>query len=138
MDYRGQSRISLLPRPPVAPYKKFDSDPIIGVDIQMAEVRREDVLKALARVIDADSGKPIAEAGLVQGLAVKNGHVSFAIEVPAARGAHAEPLRKRAEAEVSSLPGVLSVTAVLTAHQEAARGGAQPRRHAPPSPSGIA
>src|SRR5579862_4393784 len=103
----------------------------------MAEVDRDDVLKALSRVIDPDSGKPIAEAGLVQGLVVKNGHVSFAIEVPAARGPHAEPLRRRAEAEVSSLRGVLSVTAVLTAHQDSAR--AQPHRHAAtaPAPSGI-
>lgn len=103
----------------------------------MAEVSRESVFKALSRVIDPDSGKPIAEAGLVQGLVVKNGHVSFAIEVPAARGREAEPLRKRAEAEVSSLKGVLSVTAVLTAHQEAARAGTQPPRHAAPAPAGV-
>jgi len=103
----------------------------------MAEISRDEVLKALARVIDPDSGKPIAEAGLVEGLVVKSGHVSFAIEVPAARGPRAEPLRKRAEAEVSSLPGVLSVTAVLTAHQAPARAGAQSPRHAAPAPSGI-
>jgi len=103
----------------------------------MADVSREEVLKALSRVVDPDSGKPIVEAGLVQGLVVKNGHVSFAIEVSAARGAHAEPLRRRAEAEVSSLRGVLSVTAVLTAHQEQARAAPQPHRHAATAPSGV-
>ena len=103
----------------------------------MAEVSRDEVFRALSRVIDPDSRKSITEAGLVQGLVVKNGHVSFAIEVPAARGAHAEPLRQRAEAEVSALPGVLSVTAVLTAHQEPARAGAQPQRHAAHAPSGV-
>ena len=102
----------------------------------MAEVGREDVLKALARTIDPESGKSIVAAGLVQGLVVKSGHVSFAIEVPAARGREAEPLRKRAEAEVSSLPGVLSVTAVLTAHQESARAPVA-ARHAAPSPAGV-
>jgi ATP-binding protein involved in chromosome partitioning len=103
----------------------------------MAGVGREEVLKALAQVIDPESGKPIAEAGLVQGLVVKSGHVSFAIEVPASRGPHAEPLRKRAEAEVAALPGVLSVTAVLTAHQESARGSPAPPRQGQQSPSGI-
>ncbi|HEX9159334.1 MAG TPA: Mrp/NBP35 family ATP-binding protein [Rhizomicrobium sp.] len=103
----------------------------------MAEVGRNEVLKALARVIDPEIGKPIAEAGLVQGLVVKSGHVSFAIEVPASRGPRAEPLRKRAEAEVSALPGVLSVTAVLTAHQESARGPAPPRQGQQHAPSGI-
>jgi len=101
----------------------------------MAEASREEVLSALARVIDPDSGKSIVDAGLVQGLVLKNGHVSFAVEVPAARGPQAEPLRKKAETEVSSLPGVLSVTAVLTAHQESARAPAAPPRHA--SPSGV-
>jgi ATP-binding protein involved in chromosome partitioning len=99
----------------------------------MAEAGREEVLKALARVIDPDSGKPIVEAGLVQGLLLKNGHVSFAIEVPAARGPTAEPLRRKAEAEVAALPGVLSVTAVLTAHQDSARAAPTPPRHAAPS-----
>lgn len=103
----------------------------------MAEVGREDVLSALSRIMDPESGKPVVDAGLVQGLVVKNGHVSFAIEVPPERGAHAEPLRRRAEAEVSSLPGVLSVTAVLTAHQEPARAAAAPPRHAAHAPSGV-
>jgi ATP-binding protein involved in chromosome partitioning len=103
----------------------------------MAEVSREDVLDALARVIDPESGQSIVDAGLVQGLVLKNGHVSCAVEVPTARGPQAEPLRKKAETEVSSLPGVLSVTAVLTAHQESARAPAAPPRHAAPSPSGV-
>jgi ATP-binding protein involved in chromosome partitioning len=68
---------------------------------------------------------------------LKDGHVSFAIEVPAARGPQAEPLRKKAEAEVAALPGVLSVTAVLTAHQESGRAPAAPQRHAAPAPGGV-
>jgi ATP-binding protein involved in chromosome partitioning len=103
----------------------------------MAELNRDDVLKALARVIDPESGRSIVDAGLVQGLVVKNGHVSFAIEVAAARGPHAEPLRGKAEEEVSALPGVLSVTAVLTAHQESGRAPASAPRHAAPSPAGV-
>jgi ATP-binding protein involved in chromosome partitioning len=85
----------------------------------MAEATREQVLNALSRVIDPASGKPVTEAGLVQGLVLRGGNVGFAIEVPAARGPAAEPLRKACENAVAKLPGVLSVTAVLTAHNEA-------------------
>ena len=75
---------------------------------------REDVVKALAGVIDPASGKDVVSAGLVQGLTLRDGNVGFAIEVPAARGPQSEPLRKAAEDAVAKLPGVFSVTAVLT------------------------
>jgi ATP-binding protein involved in chromosome partitioning len=100
----------------------------------MAVVTQEDVLNALARIGDPGSAGTIVSAGLIQGLVIRNGHVSFAIEVSAERGAAAEPLRKQAESAVAALPGVLSVTAVLTAHQDAARGAAGQR---PPQPAGI-
>ena len=57
---------------------------------------------------------------MIEGLVVKDGNVGFAIEVDPARGREAEPLRKRCEEAVAALPGVLSVTAVLTAHKGAA------------------
>jgi len=102
----------------------------------MPVVKQEDVLRALARIPDTADGGSLVSAGLIQGLVVKDGHVSFAIEVSAERGAGAEPLRKQAEAVVTALPGVLSVTAVLTAHQEASR-GAEPPRAAHPQPAGL-
>ncbi len=98
----------------------------------MAVATREAVLEALGRVIDPLSGRSIVESDLVQGLVLRDGHVGFSIEVTAARGREAEPLRQAAEAAVAKLPGVLSVTAVLTAHQE--QGG----RKAPPRPGGPA
>ncbi|HTQ13625.1 MAG TPA: iron-sulfur cluster carrier protein ApbC [Rhizomicrobium sp.] len=88
-------------------------------------VTREDILKALSGVIDPATGRDIVASGLVQGLVVRDGHVGFSLEVPAARGRTAEPLRKAAEDATHTLPGVLSVTAVLTAHNEPA-----PARHA--------
>ena len=102
----------------------------------MAAASREDVLHALAGISDPASGKSLVEAGLVQGLALRDGYVSFAIEVPAERGAAAEPLRRQAEAAVASLPGVLSVTAVLTAHHEPHATAAAPRP-SPPAQTGI-
>src|SRR5262249_22587912 len=58
-----------------------------------------------------------------------DGHVGFSIEVDAQRGPKLEPLRVAAEKAVDALPGVLSVTAVLTA-EKAAPGG-PPRSQAP-------
>jgi ATP-binding protein involved in chromosome partitioning len=101
----------------------------------MAGLTEADVAKALAEVRDPASQKSVTEAGLIEGLAVRGGHVSFAIEVPPERGAMSEPLRKACEAAVEKLPGVLSVTAVLTAHRErSARPAPQRPGRAGPSP----
>ena len=103
----------------------------------MAALTEADVAKALAEVRDPASQKSVTEAGLIEGLAVRGGHVSFAIEVPPERGAMSEPLRKACEAAVEKLPGVLSVTAVLTAHRE--RGArTAPQRPGRPGPAPAA
>ena len=78
---------------------------------------REDVLNALERVVDPATGGSVVASGMIEGLVVKGGHVGFALEVAASRGRDAEPLRKQCEDAVTALPGILSVTAVLTAHQ---------------------
>jgi ATP-binding protein involved in chromosome partitioning len=98
----------------------------------MVGVTEADVAKALAGVRDPASQKSVTEAGIIEGLAVRGGHVTFAIEVPPERGAMSEPLRKACESAVEKLPGVLSVTAVLTAHRErAARPAPRPGRSGP-------
>jgi ATP-binding protein involved in chromosome partitioning len=78
-------------------------------------------LHALDQVIDPVSGRSVVQQDMVQGLVVRpdsNGgvHVGFALEVPASQGRAAEPLRAAVEAAAKAVPGVLSVTAVLTAH----------------------
>jgi ATP-binding protein involved in chromosome partitioning len=102
----------------------------------MAAPTQDDVIKALTAIRDPVSGKNVVEAGLIEGMALRGGHVSFAVEVEPERGPAAEPLRKACEDTVANLPGVLSVTAVLTAHRErqprgAARPGPQARAPAP-------
>jgi ATP-binding protein involved in chromosome partitioning len=82
-------------------------------------VSKNDVLHALDQVIDPVSGRSVVQQDMVQGLVVRDGHVGFALEVPAARGRTAEPLRAQVEAAAKAVAGVLSVTAVLTAHEEA-------------------
>jgi ATP-binding protein involved in chromosome partitioning len=96
-------------------------------------VTREDVLKTLSRIVDPATGINVVESGLIQGVVVRDGNVGFSLEVPAARGRTAEPLRKACEDAVSAMPGVLSVTAVLTAQVESA-----PARHAPHPPQQTA
>jgi ATP-binding protein involved in chromosome partitioning len=102
----------------------------------MAGVTEADVAKALGEVRDPASQKSVTEAGMIEGLAVRGGHVTFAIEVPPERGAMSEPLRKACEAAVEKLPGVLSVSAVLTAHRE--RGARPAPRPGRPGPSPVA
>ena len=89
----------------------------------MAHATRDEVLKALDRIIDPVSGRSVVQQDIVQGLVLRDGHVGFAVEVDPGRGREAEPLRKACEDAVAALPGVLSVTAVLTAHQTAATAG---------------
>ncbi|MDA8229790.1 MAG: iron-sulfur cluster carrier protein ApbC [Magnetospirillum sp.] len=83
----------------------------------MAELTEQQILEALKSVIDPDKKTDIVSLGMVSGVAVKNGHVAFAIEVEPERGPHLEPLRKSAEKAVHQLPGVLTVSAVLTAER---------------------
>jgi ATP-binding protein involved in chromosome partitioning len=85
----------------------------------MSGLTEQDVLAALRQVIDPDKGKDIVSLGMVSGLQLRDGHVGFTIEVEAQRGPRLEPLRKAAEKAVDALPGVLSVTAVLTAQRPA-------------------
>lgn len=84
----------------------------------MNEVTEAMVQAALREVIDPESGRDVMTLGLISGLVVKNGHVGFTLEVNPKQGAKMEPLRKACERAVDALPGVLSVTAVLTAHRE--------------------
>ena len=95
----------------------------------MARITEQQVLDALGKIIDTDSGKSVVEADMITGLAVKDGNVGFAVEVDAADGERKEPLRKACEEAIDALDGVLSVTVVLTAHQAAEK--PKPRAAAP-------
>ena len=81
----------------------------------MTQVTEATVLEALRAVKDPERGQDVVSLGLVQGMAIKGGHVHFALEVEPERGPRLEPMRKAAEKAVEALAGVLSVTAVLTA-----------------------
>jgi ATP-binding protein involved in chromosome partitioning len=98
----------------------------------MAEVTRDTILEALGNVRKTDDGQDVVSLGMISGVVVRDGNVGFAIEVDAAEGAASEPLRQACEAAVEVVPGVLSVTAVLTAERQA-QSGAPSSGQAPPS-----
>ena len=83
----------------------------------MGETTQEDILAALGGIKDPDRDGDIVSLGMISGLQMKDGHVAFAIEVDPERGAALEPLRKEAEKAVHALPGILTVSAVLTAER---------------------
>ena len=84
----------------------------------MPQLNEAAILEALKSVRDPDRDADIVSLGMISGLVVKQGNVGFSIEVAPERGPALEPLRKEAERAVAAVPGVLSVTAVLTAHSE--------------------
>jgi len=81
----------------------------------MAEIAKDDILHALDGVQDPAKGGSLVALAMVSGVASKGGHVQFAIEIDPGRAKAFEVVRRQAEAAVAALPGVLSVTAILTA-----------------------
>src|SRR5262249_32157927 len=96
-----------------------------GQENKMATATERQILDALRRVADPDKGADIVSLRMVAGVVIRDRNVAFAMEVEPERGPRLEPLRKAAEKAVEALPGVLSVTAVLTAQAVA------PGRNAP-------
>ena len=86
----------------------------------MSKLTEQSVLEVLGGVRDDDRDGDVVSAGMISGLVVKQGNVFFTIEVPADQGAAKEPLRQACEKAIDRLPGVVSVTAVLTAHSDSA------------------
>jgi len=92
----------------------------------MADDLAAAVTKALAAVKDPASGRDVVGAGMVQGLVVRDGMVHFALQVAREAAAAMEPVRAAAEAAARAVPGVISATAVLTAHRAEAATAARP------------
>jgi ATP-binding protein involved in chromosome partitioning len=98
----------------------------------MAQITEQQVIEALKTIVDPDKKADIVSLGMVSGVTVKDGHVAFAIEVEPERGAGLEPMRKAAEKAVHDLPGVLTVSAVLTAERHVMGGPKGGHAHAQP------
>ena len=107
----------------------------------MADDLAAAVTKALAMVKDPASGRDVVAAGMVQGLVVRDGMVHFALQVAREAASAMERVRAAAEAAARAVPGVISATAVLTAHRAEAAPAARPatpRGPASPGPMLLA
>ena len=75
------------------------------------------IIEALNKVSAIGGSSDIVTAGAVSGVVIKEGHVGFTIEIDPRDKDQADQLRAAAEKAVLALDGVLSATAMLTAHQ---------------------
>src|ERR1700727_1634468 len=94
-----------------------------------------DALRAVLRSIkDPASGRDIVSAGLVEGIALRDGLVQVSLLTDRAHAAAMEPVRREVEALLGRQPGVANATAVLTAHKGPAPGSTTAARQGNPPP----
>jgi ATP-binding protein involved in chromosome partitioning len=86
---------------------------------------KSEVLASLEAVA-SPQGQPLPRTGTLSDIIVSDGKVFFSIAVDAAAVQAWEPVRKRAEAAVKAIPGVVSVMVALTAERAGGAAGAAP------------
>jgi ATP-binding protein involved in chromosome partitioning len=96
----------------------------------MAQISEQQILEALKAVRDPERDNDVVSLDMITGIIVKDGNVGFSIEIDPSRAERMEPVRKACENAVHALPGVLSVTVVLTAEREAQAAPAAPAAQA--------
>ncbi len=87
----------------------------------------EAMLRSALAGVPAPGGRDLVSAGLIDAMQVKDGLVHLALRAERSNAGAMEQARQQAVAVLSALPGVLNVSAVLTAH-----------RPAPPAPAPAA
>jgi len=106
----------------------------------MSQLNTETILQALRLINEPVTNRDVVSLGMIQGLNLRDGHVTFAIEIDPKEGNAREPLRQSCEKAVLALPGVRSVSAVLTAHRTKAAAPTTPSKPATSerrSPKGV-
>lgn len=83
----------------------------------MSTLTREQVLDALRAVRHPKRGADVVSLGMITGVVIKGSNVGLSIEIEPGEAQALEPLRRACESAVKALPGVTSVTAVLTAER---------------------
>ena len=100
-----------------------------------AQITEQKILNCLEEIPyssqnGAKERQNLVSAGAVSGIVIKDGNVSFTIEIDPQDAASAEGLRKQAEDKVHQMDGVLSVSAIITAHRPASPQKTQSHSHA--------
>ncbi len=81
----------------------------------------EQVLDALRPIMDPDLGRSIVELGFIKELRIKDGHVSFAIELTTPACPVKAEFERSARERVAALEGVSQVDVTMTANTRARR-----------------
>ncbi len=86
-------------------------------NLSQAAPTSESLTAALAEIRDPASGRPLAEAGLIESIQVQGGLVHISLLTDRANAKAMEPVRLQVERVLAAQPGVQNVTAILTAHK---------------------
>lgn len=81
----------------------------------MSPMTEETIRDALRRVTDPVSGQDVVSAGLISGMVIRGGKIGFVMTIEPKDKERMEGVSAVCEAEVKKIPGVESVTVVLTA-----------------------
>lgn len=81
------------------------------------DLTEQSIREALSGVTTPGRSENLVAAGQVSGLVIKDGHVGFTIELSPAEKDSAGTVRIAAEKSVRALDGVLTATAIITAHE---------------------
>ena len=96
------------------------------------EITTEKVQEALRAITEpGHSGTNIVDSGQVSGIVIKDGHVGFSVEINPDAADKAADMRRSAEQAVLGISGVLSATAMLTAHNAKTERTQQPQAQSP-------
>jgi len=102
----------------------------------MASVAEEHIIAALKTVAVPGQGGDVVSLGLISGLVLRDRVVHLSIDTSAEQAQAMEPVRLACQQAVAAVPGVLSVTAVLT-EQIAAGAADAATPESAPEPLGI-
>ena len=83
----------------------------------MPTISTEKILDSLKSTMVPSRGKSVVDLGLVSGIIIKEGNIGFSLEIEPAQAKEMEAVRQNCEKQVRTIPGVLSVTAVLTSER---------------------
>lgn len=99
----------------------------------MSTVSESQIRDALEAVTAPGETQSLIAADRIQGLVIRDGNIGFSVEVDGLAGEAVNAVKETAEAAVRAVPGVLSVTCVLTAHKapSAAKGQEKPNHNGP-------
>ena len=92
----------------------------------METISSEIILNALQSILVPSAGQSVTDLGLVSGILIKQGNVGFTLNTEPNQVKEMEGVRKRCEEEIRKIPGVLSVTVVLTSERPRSDAAAAP------------